>query len=134
MALSRQVWAMWRSRLWLLYWVRTTILKKPALTILESAKSMRRYVPPKGTAGLARSAVSGNNRLPSPPARTMARTRMVLPSLVSECEIEKLRASVNRAQVWQLQPQQLADFDDCPEQRFHFQRATGLDVLKHRRF
>src|SRR6478609_266536 len=31
-------------------------------------------MPPKGTAGLARSAVSGISRLPSPPARTMART------------------------------------------------------------
>src|SRR6476659_5625677 len=31
-------------------------------------------MPPNGTAGLARSAVSGISRLPSPPARTMART------------------------------------------------------------
>src|SRR3989442_7167832 len=68
---------MWRSRLWLLYCVRTTILKKPALTRLESEKSSRRYVPPKGTAGFARSAVRGNSRLPSPPARTIVRARMV---------------------------------------------------------
>src|SRR5690242_4706310 len=32
-------------------------------------------MPPKGTAGFARSAVSGLRRLPSPPARTMPRTR-----------------------------------------------------------
>src|SRR3954447_16645613 len=31
-------------------------------------------MPPNGTAGLARSAVSGHSRLPSPPARTMPRT------------------------------------------------------------
>src|SRR5689334_14895842 len=33
-------------------------------------------MPPKGTAGLARSAVSGASRLPSPPASTMASTSM----------------------------------------------------------
>ena len=31
-------------------------------------------MPPNGTAGLARSAVSGISRFPSPPARTMTRT------------------------------------------------------------
>src|SRR5690606_26411732 len=45
------------------------------LTRFDSAKSTRRYRPPNGTAGLARSAVRGIRRLPSPPARTMARTR-----------------------------------------------------------
>src|SRR3954462_11258972 len=35
---------------------------------------MSRYLPPKGTAGLARSAVSGARRLPSPPARTIPNT------------------------------------------------------------
>src|SRR3954470_3632940 len=33
-------------------------------------------MPANGTAGLARSAVSGISRFPSPPARTMARTRL----------------------------------------------------------
>src|SRR5437867_10133499 len=66
---------MWRSRLWLLYWVRTAILRTPALTRLERQKSISRYVPPNGTAGLARSSVRGISRLPSPPARTMPITR-----------------------------------------------------------
>src|ERR1700690_309084 len=66
---------MWRSRLWLLYWVSTAMRRKPALTRFESAKSTSRKLPPKGTAGLARSAVSGINRLPSPPASTMANPR-----------------------------------------------------------
>jgi hypothetical protein len=35
---------------------------------------MMRYLPPKGTAGLARSCVSGYRRLPLPPARTNATT------------------------------------------------------------
>src|SRR5215472_16439436 len=65
---------MWRSRLWLLYWVRTTILRTSPFVRFERAKSIRRYVPPKGTAGLARSAVSGCSRVPWPPARTMAIT------------------------------------------------------------
>src|SRR5262252_1809793 len=47
----------------------------PELTKLLSTKSMMRYLPPKGTAGLARSRVSGKRRVPLPPARTMPRTR-----------------------------------------------------------
>src|SRR5712691_13345125 len=66
---------MWRSRLWLLYWVSTAMRRKPALTRFESAKSTSRKLPPKGTAGLARSAVNGIRRLPSPPASTRANPR-----------------------------------------------------------
>src|ERR1017187_3642120 len=65
---------MCRSRLWLLYWVSTQIRRQPALTRLDRAKSISRYRPPNGTAGLARSAVSGASRLPAPPASTIART------------------------------------------------------------
>src|SRR5580693_5324529 len=46
----------------------------PPLTRLDSVKSTTRYRPPKGTADLARSAVSGPRRLPTPPARTRPRT------------------------------------------------------------
>src|ERR1022692_2824424 len=66
---------MCRSRLWLLYWVSTQIRRQPAFTRFDSAKSISRYRPPNGTAGLARSAVSGASRLPAPPASTMPRTR-----------------------------------------------------------
>ncbi len=67
----RQVSATCRSRLCDLYWVRTTIFCRPEFTRFDSAKSMRRKFPPNGTAGFARSAVSGMSRLPSPPASTM---------------------------------------------------------------
>ena len=67
----RQVCETWRSRLCDLYWVSTTIWRRPELMRFDSAKSMRRYCPPNGTAGFARSAVSGMSRLPSPPASTM---------------------------------------------------------------
>src|ERR1035437_379064 len=43
---------------------------------LLNTKSIIRYLPPKGTAGLARSLVSGPNRIPLPPARTMPNTRI----------------------------------------------------------
>src|SRR5689334_13502796 len=66
---------MCRSRLWLLYCVSTAMRRKPALTRFESAKSTSRKLPPNGTAGLARSSVSGWSRLPSPPASTMANPR-----------------------------------------------------------
>src|SRR5215472_15713291 len=66
---------MCRSRLWLLYWVSTQMRRMPALTRFDSAKSISRYRPPNGTAGLSRSAVSGASRLPAPPASTMPSTR-----------------------------------------------------------
>ena len=43
---------------------------------LLRTKSMIRYLPPKGTAGLARSRVRGNSRVPLPPASTTPNTRM----------------------------------------------------------
>src|SRR5512139_400059 len=43
--------------------------------LLEMGMSTRRYFPAKGTAGLARSRVRGNRRLPWPPPRMMVRTR-----------------------------------------------------------
>src|SRR6201747_51690 len=71
---SRQFCEMWRSSECDLYLLRTQIFRYRAFTRFESTKSMSRYAPPKGTAGLARSAVSGYSRLPSPPARTMPST------------------------------------------------------------
>src|ERR1035438_6301963 len=65
---------MCRSRLWLLYWVSTHIFLMPPLARFDSAKSISRYSPPNGTAGLARSAVSGLRRVPAPPASTIPRT------------------------------------------------------------
>src|SRR5579859_2411490 len=65
---------MCRSRLWLLYWVSTQILRMLALAMLDNAKSISRYSPPNGTAGLARSAVSGLSRVPAPPASTIPNT------------------------------------------------------------
>src|SRR4051812_10552377 len=47
---------------------------------LLSTKSMMRYLPPKGTAALARSLVSGCRRVPFPPANTMPSTPMRIAS------------------------------------------------------
>src|SRR5579862_8200514 len=66
---------MCRSRLWLLYWVSTQIFLRLEFARLDSAKSTRRYTPPNGTAGFARSSVSGASRVPAPPASTIPRTR-----------------------------------------------------------
>ena len=49
----------------------------PELTQLDNAKSIMRYLPAKGTAGLVRFAVSAPNRDPSPPARITARVFIV---------------------------------------------------------
>src|SRR6202795_1544910 len=47
----------------------------PELMKLLRTKSTIRYLPPKGTAGLARSRVRGKRRVPLPPASTMPHTR-----------------------------------------------------------
>src|SRR5271166_6308672 len=47
----------------------------PELTKLLRTKSMILYLPPKGTAGVARSRVRGKSLVPLPPASTMPRTR-----------------------------------------------------------
>src|SRR5882724_9478490 len=61
---------MCRFRLSALYCVSTNTRRKSELMQLESVMSMMRYSPPKGTAGLARSRVSGHRRSPWPPARS----------------------------------------------------------------
>ena len=60
-----------------MYWVRTRFFRTPLLRQFESVKSMIRYAPPKGTAGLARSRVSGSSREPFPPARITANTSFI---------------------------------------------------------
>jgi hypothetical protein len=47
-------------------------------TQLDRAKSTIRYIPPNGTAGLARSRVSGSSRAPRPPASRMLKTLSTL--------------------------------------------------------
>ena len=64
----------WMCRIseWALYWVSTPMRRMPELMQLESGKSMMRNLPPKGTAGLERQAVSCLSREPRPPARMSA--------------------------------------------------------------
>src|SRR5688500_1708060 len=60
-----------------LYCVSSMIRRMSLLRQFESVKSMMRYAPPNGTAGLARSRVSGSSREPFPPARmTVSTPRM----------------------------------------------------------
>src|SRR6476469_2655651 len=57
-----------------LYCSAMKILRSPELRQLLSVKSMIRYGPPKYTAGLERSFVSGDSRSPAPPASTIVTT------------------------------------------------------------
>src|SRR6266700_667596 len=52
--------------------------RKPELMQLEIGMSTRRYLPASGTAGLARSRVSGNSRVPCPPPMIIERTLLRL--------------------------------------------------------
>src|SRR5215831_9215581 len=58
----------------------------PELTRLESTKSMMRYLPPNGTAGLARSRVRGWSLVPCPPAITNASVLICVTASVSVCD------------------------------------------------
>src|SRR6478609_3214454 len=64
-----------------LYCVSTSTRRRPECRQLVSVKSMIRYLPPKGTPGLARSAVSGWSREPTPPASKNVR---VFSSMIGE--------------------------------------------------
>ncbi len=60
-----------------LYWVSTTTFETSEFTQFESVKSMIRYLPPNGTAGLARTPDRMDRRSPSPPARITAIVRFM---------------------------------------------------------
>src|SRR5580698_7566861 len=60
-----------------LYCVRMYTRRRSELMQLERVISMMRYCPPKGTAGFARSRVSGNSRSPAPPARSTPRVSLI---------------------------------------------------------
>ena len=55
-----------------LYCVRTITFVMSEFTQLDRVKSMMRYLPPNGTAGLARFCDRIESRSPSPPARITA--------------------------------------------------------------
>src|SRR5581483_1167641 len=57
----------------LLNWVSTKIRRRSELMQLLIGMSTSRYLPPSGTAGLARSLVRGKRRVPAPPPRMTAR-------------------------------------------------------------
>jgi hypothetical protein len=60
----------WRSSECDLYWVMTPMRRRPEFMQFDSAKSMMRNLPPKCTAGLARTLVRSRRREPRPPAST----------------------------------------------------------------
>ena len=68
---------MWRCRLAELNWVSTKMRSMPACRLLEMGTSMRRNLPATGTAGLARSRVSGQSRAPWPPPRMAVTTSRI---------------------------------------------------------
>src|SRR5437762_11261262 len=63
----------------LLNWVSMWIERSPEFRQLLIGISTIRYLPPIGTAGFARSFVSGNNRVPAPPPMMIASVRSVVP-------------------------------------------------------
>ncbi len=74
--------------------------RKPELMQLEMGMSTRRYLPARGTAGFARSLVSGNSRVPCPPPMMTESTLLVLADCRPVCDmelcVERNRKNVNR--------------------------------------
>src|SRR3982751_2652800 len=70
----RYVCATWRLSDAELNWVNTNIRLRPACRQLLIGISIRRYLPPIGTAGLDRMCVSGKSRVPRPPPRMSVST------------------------------------------------------------
>ena len=67
----------WFEREYDLYCVRTKIRLRPEFTQFERVKSMILKIPPKGTAGFARTSVRGRSRSPCPPAITKVRVSSI---------------------------------------------------------
>src|SRR5690242_18493716 len=57
---------------------------------LEMGMSTRRYLPASGTAGLARSLVSGNSLVPCPPPMITESTLLVFNDCLPVCDIKNL--------------------------------------------
>src|SRR6185437_4291529 len=64
--------------------------RRPELMQLEMGMSTMRYLPASGTAGLARSLVSGNNRVPWPPPIMTDSTLLVFMVCRPVCDISKI--------------------------------------------
>src|SRR5215471_7723108 len=62
--------------------------RSPELMQLEMGMSTSRYLPASGTAGLARSLVSGNNRVPCPPPMITESTLLVFNDCLPVCDIK----------------------------------------------
>src|ERR1700690_1917105 len=62
--------------------------RKRELMPLEMGMSTMRYLPASGTAGLARSLVSGNSRVPWPPPMMTQRTLLMLMDWRPVCDIK----------------------------------------------
>src|SRR5215831_3252669 len=65
--------------------------RRSELMQFEIGMSTSRYFPARGTAGLARSLVSGNSRVPAPPPRISDRTLLVFGDILTAPGVEAIR-------------------------------------------
>ena len=68
--------------------------RKPELMQLEMGMSTSRYLPASGTAGFARSLVSGNSRVPCPPPMMTERTLLTLIVWRLLCNINRMAPAI----------------------------------------
>src|SRR3954466_8293753 len=90
---------MWRCRLALVNCVMTKMRSMPPCRLLLIGMSIRRNLPPTGTAGFARSRVRGHNRLPCPPPRMAVTTFSTTPPSKGRGYLTVPKASGSRSHV-----------------------------------
>src|SRR6185312_8934961 len=71
---------------------------------LEMGMSTSRYFPASGTAGLARSRVSGNNRVPCPPPMMIDNTLLVLVDMRTPFTIKEILSCGTAPRLYNLSP------------------------------
>src|SRR6185503_12231735 len=129
---------MWRFSDSDLYWLAMNTRRSPELMQLLRAKSIMRYGPPKYTAGLARSRVSGKSRSPAPPASTMTRVSSRSADIVpppSALPQHDARGCAVRADHRQRKTVHLVDarLDVAQVQAFDHDRASSQQNMMRRR-
>src|SRR6185503_13775458 len=105
---------------------------------LEMGMSTNRYLPASGTAGLARSRVSGNNRVPCPPPMMMESTLLVLVDMRTPFAIQEILSCGTSPPLYNLSARRRASGNQSNKTTLHvrhcrLRRQTAGHSDHHRR-
>src|SRR5215218_5363135 len=89
----------------------TKIRSMPACRLLLIGMSIRRNLPPIGTAGFARSRVSGQSRLPCPPPRIAVITFSTISPMAALRQVRRILQQYNAVDAGDTEPPSALDLD-----------------------